>query len=142
VEPCVEHAQILFSSREVTLAVDCPENAVVQADQELLRIALTNYLTNAAKYGAEHTQVRLTVNEDNGKLTSAVWNEGAGFSPEEQSSLFGKFSRLANKNTLKNRGSGLGLYLTTYIIELHGGAVWAESVPGKWAQFNFSIPMR
>jgi Amt family ammonium transporter len=140
VEPCVEHAQIIFKSREVTLAVDCPDNLTVEADHELIRVALINYLTNAAKYGAERTQVRLTVNIDNGKLTTTVWNKGTGFRPEEQDSLFAKFSRLENKNTLRNRGSGLGLYLTKQIIELHGGKVWAESVPDKWAKFCFSVP--
>jgi signal transduction histidine kinase len=48
---------------------------------------------------------------------------------------------LDNKNTKRNRGSGLGLYLTKHIIELHDGKVWAESVPDKWAKFCFSIPL-
>lgn len=140
VAPCVEHAQILFDSREVTLSVDCPDNVTVQADHDLLRVALTNYLTNAAKYGATHTQVRLTVREEQGIISTAVWNEGAGFRPEEQASLFAKFSRLENENTYKNRGSGLGLYLTKHIVELHRGKVWAESVPEQWAKFSFSFP--
>jgi signal transduction histidine kinase len=110
-------------------------------DHDLLRVALTNYLTNAAKYGATQTQVRLTVREDQRELTTTVWNEGAGFHPEDQDSLFSKFTRLENENTLKNRGSGLGLYLTKHIIELHQGKVWAESVPEQWAKFCFSFPM-
>jgi PAS domain S-box-containing protein len=141
VEPCVEHTQILFDSREVTLSVDCPKNITVRADHDLLRIALTNYLTNAAKYGAANTQVRLTVCEEQGSVSTDVWNEGAGFRPEEQQLLFSKFSRLENENTYKNRGSGIGLYLTKYIIELHKGKVWAESVPEQWAKFGFSIPL-
>jgi signal transduction histidine kinase len=141
VEPCVEHAQILFKSREVTLSVECPEDVTVQADHELLRVALTNYLTNAAKYGAEQTEVRLSVREDQGELVTTVWNEGVGFRPEEEASLFAKFSRLENNNTLRNRGSGLGLYLTKHIIELHHGKVWAESVPDQWAKFCFSMPL-
>ena len=139
VKPCVEHSQILFQSREITLDVDCPENLMVLADHELLRIALTNYLTNAAKYGTTHTQVRLTVSEEQGTISTTVWNEGVGFRPEEQASLFKKFSRLENKNTHKIRGSGLGLYLTKNIIELHNGKVWAESVPKQWAKFCFSF---
>ncbi len=140
VEPCVEHAQIFFESREVTLTVDCPENVTVQADPDLLRIALANYLSNAAKYGATHTQVRLIVREEQGIISITVWNEGAGFRPEEQASLFTKFSRLKNENTVKKRGSGLGLYLTKHIITLHRGKVWAESVPEQWAKFCFSFP--
>ena len=140
VEPCVEHTQIFFESRDVMLTVDCPDHLTVQADADLLRIALTNYLSNAAKYGAAHTQARLTVHEEHGMISTTVWNEGMGFRPEEQAALFSKFSRLKNENTAKKRGSGLGLYLTKHIIELHGGKVWAESVPEHWAKFCFSIP--
>lgn len=140
VEPCVDRVQIFFESREVTLTVDCPENLTVQTDPDLLRIALTNYLSNAAKYGAAHTQARLTVCEEHGMISTSVRNEGAGFRPDEQAALFTKFSRLQNENTAKKRGSGLGLYLTKHIIELHGGKVWAESEPEQWAKFCFSVP--
>jgi PAS domain S-box-containing protein len=140
VAPCVDHTQIFFESREVTLTVDCPDNLTVQADADLLRIALTNYLSNAAKYGAAHTQTRLIVREEHDTISTAVWNEGTGFRPEEQAALFSKFSRLQNQNTANKRGSGLGLYLTKHIIELHGGKVWAESEPEQWAKFCFSVP--
>ena len=140
VESCVEQNRVLFESRKLTLSIDCPKKLYVYADHDLLRIALTNYLTNAVKYGAPQTQVRLLVDEDNGIVSTSVWNEGAGFQQEDQALLFTKFSRLKNENTRKQHGSGLGLYLVKSIIELHGGKVWAESVPGKWAKFCFSIP--
>ena len=140
VMPCIEQAGMLFESREVSLAVDCPENITVHADHDLLRIALTNYLTNAAKYGTENTQIRLSVSQENETISTTVWNEGAGFASQEQDLLFSKFSRLKNKNTKNKRGTGLGLYLTKHIISLHGGRVWAQSVPGQWAKFCFSVP--
>ncbi len=141
VEPCIEQTQVLFDSRCITLVVTSPETLTVLADPALLRIALTNYLTNAAKYGAENTQATLTVVKQQGIIATSVLNEGAGFSQAEQAMLFAKFSRLKNENTIKKRGSGLGLYLTKYILELHEGNVWAESVPGHWAKFYFSFPL-
>jgi signal transduction histidine kinase len=141
VAPCIEQTQILFDSRKVCLTVDCPDNLTVHADHDLLRIALTNYLTNAAKYGASEKQARLTVLENDGIISTTVWNEGAGFMPEEKDLLFTKFSRLKNEHTVKQRGSGLGLFLIKQIIELHQGKVWAESEPGKWAKFCFSFPI-
>jgi PAS domain S-box-containing protein len=140
VNPCVEQTQILFESRDLTLSVDCPKNLTVQVDQDLLRIALTNYLTNATKYASGKTPVRLMVDQKGDKVVTSVWNEGMGFLPEEKFLLFNKFSRLKNENTLKQRGSGLGLYLVKNIINLHGGKVWAESTPGKWAKFCFDFP--
>ena len=140
VSPCVEQTQILFESRDLSLSVTCPEDLVIQADHDLLRIALTNYLTNATKYAAVKTPVRLMVHQDDDNIITSVWNEGMGFLPEEQSLLFTKFSRLKNENTRKQRGSGLGLYLVKNIIDLHQGKVWAESTPGEWAKFSFIIP--
>ena len=104
-------------------------------------LVLTNYLTNAAKYGKEHGQATLTVVEDQGAMTVSVWNEGAGFTAEEKALLFSKFSRLKNENTANKRGSGLGLFLVKYILELHEGSVWAESEPGQWAKFCFRLPV-
>ena len=140
VEPCVQQVQPLFSSRNVQLEVQCPPTVDAHADQELLRIALANYLSNAAKYGREGGKARLEVREENGQVVASVWNEGAGFTSEDAEKLFGKFSRLQNENTRGRRGSGLGLFLCRQIAELHAGKAWAESEPGQWARFIFSFP--
>ena len=49
-------------------------------------------------------------------------------------------TRLKNENSVENRGSGLGRYLTKYIIVQHRGKVWAESVPEEWTKLGFSFP--
>ncbi len=141
VGPCVDQTRALFDSRGMTLTVTAPEKLSVIADPELMRISLTNYLTNAAKYGAENGQANLTVEINQDVLTVSVWNEGSGFSAEDKEKLFGKFSRLKNQNTANKRGSGLGLFLLKSILEQHQGTVWAESEPGQWAQFCFSFPI-
>ncbi len=141
VNACVDQTRALFDSRGVTLTVTSPEDLRVLVDPELMRIALTNYLTNAAKYGTENKQASLTVNVEQGFLTVSVWNEGIGFTVEEKESLFKKFSRLRNPNTANKRGSGLGLFLIRRILELHDGNVWAESEPGQWANFCFRFPI-
>ena len=125
----------------MTLTVTSPENLTAFADPELLRIALVNYLTNAAKYGAENKQATLTVVEEQGTISISVWNEGVGFKAEDREKLFAKFSRLKNKNTADKRGSGLGLFLIKSIVEQHAGEVWAESEPGQWAKFCFRLPV-
>ncbi len=141
VKPCVEHTRILFNSHGMSVHVDAPEELMIEADSDLLQIALTNYLTNAAKYGREQSQVIVTVMEEQNSLSTTVRNEGGGFSAEERSALFARFSRLKNENTVKKRGSGLGLYLTKHILEQHAGTVWANSVPEEWTEFGFSVPL-
>lgn len=142
VQPCVEQSTTLFESRSVNLQTRVPESLEIVADPELLRIALTNFLTNAAKYGRENGLARLEASRENGSVRVNVWNEGVGFSEEDRQKLFQKFSRLQNTNTRDKRGSGVGLFLTKQIVDLHQGEVKAESEPGQWAQFSFRIPVR
>jgi two-component system NtrC family sensor kinase len=140
IEPAFEQTTQLFQSRNINLTINAPVNLPVKADPELMRIALINYLTNAAKYGREGGEASLEVKLHTDNVEIQVWNEGAGFTPEEGGMLFKKFSRLRNTNTMDKRGSGLGLFLCTQILELHGGRAWAESEKGKWARFYFSFP--
>ena len=110
------------------------------ADPGLLRIALNNFLTNAAKYGREGGKATVNVKREGDLVTLTVWNEGEGFPPEEASHLFEKFFRIRNANTHAKRGSGIGLFTVKNIAELHGGRAWAESEPGAWAAFHLSFP--
>jgi signal transduction histidine kinase len=61
VDPSVSATQPLFDSRAIELEVVCPSDVQVQVDPELMRIALTNYLTNAAKYGRRNGSAQLEV---------------------------------------------------------------------------------
>ncbi|MFP4502953.1 MAG: cache domain-containing protein [Candidatus Hydrogenedentota bacterium] len=140
IDPCVEQSQPLFRSRDMTLEAACPDTLEAAADPELMRIALANFLSNAAKYGREGGTARLEAGIDDGKVYLRVWNEGPGFTPEEGEQLFTKFTRLRNENTAGKRGSGLGLFLCRQIMEQHGGRVWAESEPGQWACFHMEFP--
>jgi len=139
-EPAIEQAKPLFESRQIALEVAAPERIPATADGELLRIALANLLSNAAKYGREGGRARLAVTREGGEVRVAVWNEGAGFTREEGAKLFRKFTRLSNATTTGKRGSGLGLFLCQQILTLHGGRVWADSAPGEWAEFGFAFP--
>jgi signal transduction histidine kinase len=140
VDPAVDQAAVFFRSRRIAVAVECPEALTVFADPELLRVALNNYLTNAAKYGREGGRARVAAKLEAGRVTLSVVNEGDGFPPEEADHLFEKFYRLKNENTYTKRGSGLGLFTVRTVAQLHGGRAWAESEPGAWAAFHLAFP--
>ena len=140
VKPAVSLSMPLFNSRNISLELGSPEKLNAAADPELMSIALSNFLSNAAKYGKEGGKARLEVKEENGNIDVMVWNEGHGFTPEDNEKLFKKFSRIFSAETRDKRGSGLGLYLCNQIIDLHEGSIWAESEYGKWAAFYFKIP--
>jgi two-component system NtrC family sensor kinase len=140
IEPCATQVEPLLASRHMKLTTDCAHGMRVAVDEELMRIALGNYLSNAAKYGREEAAVQLAVRATEQNVEVSVRNEGPGFSEADRGRLFQKFSRLRNPHTSDKRGSGLGLFLCRRILELHGGEVWAESEEGHWAAFCFSFP--
>lgn len=142
VRVAVEHSAVFFRSRGITLRVSCPDSLPVVADPGLLRIALSNFLTNAAKYGREGGEARLAVAAHDGEVTLSLRNDGEGFPRAEAERLFEKFYRVRSEATRAKRGSGIGLFTVRRIAQLHGGAAWAESEPGAWAAFHLRVPVR
>jgi signal transduction histidine kinase len=54
--------------------------------------------------------------------------------------IFEEFQQADSSVTKKKSGTGLGLAIAKRIIEMHGGRIWVESVPGQGATFSFSVP--
>jgi PAS domain S-box-containing protein len=110
----------------------------VEADEKLMRSALTNLIGNAAKYSPHHSKVRITLLPDDEILRINVQDEGIGILPEDLVNLFEPFHRGANAQKIE--GTGLGLVIVKGIAERHGGSIEVESEVGKGTLFTFTIP--
>ncbi|WP_437719470.1 PAS domain S-box protein [Sorangium sp. So ce448] len=111
------------------------------ADPGRLEQVLTNLLSNAAKYGASETPIRIAVERRSGEVLVAVENEGRGIAPDELPRLFARYYRTREAKAGGAAGLGLGLYIVRGLVEAHGGRIWAESAPGK-TTFRFTLPLR
>jgi signal transduction histidine kinase len=115
------------------------EHMTAECDPSLLRVVLVNLLGNAVKYGDEGGEIRLSVIREAARLEVSVWNQGPGFAPEDRDKLFQRFSRLRQSTGRHARGTGVGLYSSWRIIQLHHGRIRARSEPGSWAEFSFEL---
>ncbi|MBE0528457.1 MAG: HAMP domain-containing histidine kinase, partial [Thermoleophilia bacterium] len=127
------------------ICMPSPDLPLVCCDPTLLRVVTVNLLDNAIKYGNEGGDIRVkaevTVDEKSGeRLRISVWNSGPGFSHGQQNKLFRRFSRLDDPAFKSLRGTGVGLYNSWRIVQLHKGRITAESEQGQWAEFSFEIP--
>ena len=139
------HPQADAHGIHLMTCVPSPSLPPVCCDPTLLRIVTVNLLDNAIKYGNEGGDIRVKaevgVDEKGGeRLRISVWNAGPGFSQAQQNKLFRRFSRLDDPALKSRRGTGVGLYNSWRIVQLHKGRITAESEQGEWAEFSFEIP--
>ncbi|MEO1349413.1 MAG: ATP-binding protein [Cyanobacteria bacterium J06635_15] len=125
---------------------------VVQADANLLSIALDNLLGNAWKYTSKREHARIefgAISSESLEFMSTkplrpnqgvyfVRDNGAGFDMQKASQLFKPFQRLHEKQDFE--GTGIGLATVQRIIQRHGGEIWAEAAIDQGATFYFSLP--
>jgi signal transduction histidine kinase len=112
----------------------------VAVDPNLIKIAIINLLGNGVSYGREGGRIDLEITFKHEGVVIGVKNEGEGFTDEQKAKLFRKFSRLDTDKALGIKGTGLGLYITWWIIQEHQGWINADSVPQKYARFTFFLP--
>jgi len=88
-----------------------------------------NLVTNSIKFSEAGSTVRLSLSRDGDELHMVVQDEGMGIAPEFLPHLFGRFTQSGPPNNRLHGGLGLGLSIVRHLVELHGGAIQAES-PG------------
>lgn len=114
-------------------------SSMIETDETKLRQVLTNLIGNALKF-TEQGMIEFGCIQQPGMLEFYVQDTGVGIAPEMHRLIFERF-RQANDNPKKEYGgNGLGLAISKAYIELLGGRVWLESVPGKGSTFRFTIP--
>ncbi len=111
----------------------------LRGDPSLLGVVLRNLLGNAIKYGKPGGKIELNAAHTNEGLHIQVFNEGPGFSSEDRDFLFKRFSRIRKPELMKQKGTGVGLYVSWRIVQAHGGRIWAESEPRSWARFHVRL---
>jgi len=92
-------------------------------DKDLIRIAITNLMSNAVKYNKAGGSVTVTVEETDDAVQIRVADTGIGISEEEAAKIFEKFYRSTDDRVQSVNGHGLGLALAKQIIELHQGTL-------------------
>lgn len=137
----VEVFQPLAQRKSITMDVGSMESMPkVRVDRDKLYEVLANLLENAIKFtpsgGRVHIDARVV---DDRHIKMNVSDTGCGISEEHMSKIFDKFYRV-EPGSGPVPGSGLGLAIAKGLIELHGGTIGVESVPGKGSHFYFTLP--
>ncbi len=110
------------------------EDVVVEADKNMLFEVISNLLINAIKF-TKQGSIIISITTKEGYAIVSIRDTGKGISPEISTKLFEKFTSSEN-------GTGLGLFIVKNIVELHGGKIWFEkNEDGIGTTFSFSLPL-
>lgn len=126
------------------ITMDEPEDTglTVSADPARLQLVLGHLLGNAVKFTSAQGRVSVTSRRVGEDVRIEVKDTGAGLTPKQMEGLWRPFAQAHDKSQRTNSGSGLGLYVTKGIVELHGGEVGCSSPgPGQGATFWFTLPL-
>lgn len=142
IEPAIEGEQKNLTDKEMRVEIlneTKLKSLRLLVDPELMRVVFANLISNAVKYGYQGGYISIGFKETEDSYVFNVKNNGEGIPPDKLTEIFGKFTRLEHVRH-KQKGTGLGLFNAKVIVERHGGKIWAESEPGKWADFAFTLP--
>lgn len=139
-----ETAGILGEQAHVAVSVAVPERSVtIAVDPSRIRQLLMNLLTNAIKYTPQGGEVAIDWEQANGNLVLNVRDTGVGIAPGDLPHIFDRFWRAdqARRRSGGRPGVGLGLAISKWIVEAHGGTIAVQSRPGRGTTFTVTLPM-
>ena len=113
----------------------------VQGDAQRLAQVLLNLLGNAIKFTREGGVSLALRREPGGALLLTVSDTGIGIAPSKHELIFQPFTQADGSVTRLYGGTGLGLSISRSLVELMGGRIWLESVPGQGASFHIALPL-
>lgn len=126
--------------KDIRFEATYDESIVFETDLYLIQRILENLLSNAVKFSASGKQVRLSVNEHEGKIRFAISDEARGFKAGEPGKLFQKFTRLSATPTAGESNTGLGLFIASQFAGMIGGTIELDNQEGDGCTFTLDVP--
>lgn len=143
VAEAAETASMLGEEAGVTIETGLPEApAPLRADRNRIRQLLLNLVTNAVKYTPAGGRVTIGLADRGSALVITVADTGIGIAAGDLPHIFDRFWRAdpARSREGERPGAGLGLAITKWVAEAHGGTIAVQSRPGRGTQFTVTLP--
>ncbi|MCK4419049.1 PAS domain S-box protein [Candidatus Aerophobetes bacterium] len=116
--------------------------ASIEADEDKIDQVMENLISNAIKFSPQGGKITISVEQAEAEVKISVADTGTGIPQKDLPRVFERFYRVENASTQRMGGAGLGLAIAKYIVESHGGKIWAESEVGKGSTFSFTLPIK
>ncbi len=129
--------------RNIKMKIEVPDEFIIKIDKTRIEQVIINLLSNAIKYTPPKGNIYISLNENDQWKEFSIKDTGIGLTQKELKSLFQKFGKIATTSKgveIETEGSGLGLYISKEIVELHNGKLIVES-EGKNMGSTFTVKL-
>lgn len=143
IKECINDLEYLAKNRELNVHFDHPNSVFLEIDRLRIEQVIINILFNSIKFTPPGGEVDIKLTENDEWIEISIRDTGVGLTKKEQNLLFQKFSKIERKGinfNIDSDGSGLGLYISKEIVELHKGMILVNS-KGRSRGSTFTIKL-
>jgi signal transduction histidine kinase len=141
----LEEACALVSSRaaakNISIVRDLREEIAYSGDEAFLHQLFLIFLDNAIKYSPQDTQVRVSLERQNGAIRARFEDQGMGIASQHLPFIFERFYRAAPYGSGEAHSGGLGLAIAQAVARAQGGSIECESTAGVGSKFTITLPV-
>tara|TARA_A200000113_G_scaffold216476_1_gene221816 strand:+ start:1341 stop:2237 length:897 start_codon:yes stop_codon:yes gene_type:complete len=131
--------ELKTTHKQASIILNCAVE-IMHADAYMLETIFNNLLENAIKYSGDNPKLEILVKQ-NGKFTEIIISDqGPGITAEEKQQIFKKFYRVGSEISRSQKGSGLGLFITSEFVQLHKGRIKCENNKPAGTKFIIELP--
>ncbi len=142
IDDAIVDLKLMADNKGLTIEKQVPGDLpLINGDKDKLANMLNSLVDNAIKFTNSGGKITLTASEEDGNLHITVNDTGIGIAKEFRSNLFKKFYQIDSSTTRRYGGTGLGLYISKHIVEVHNGKIWIESEEDVGTTVHVSIPI-
>lgn len=144
IETVIENCKLILEAmhKDVVVNIEKKTGIVsIEADVDLLELAINNLLENAVKYSNPPAHITIIQEQVEDEIKIIIKDKGIGIPPENVDHVFARFYTVDKARSRKFGGAGLGLSIVKTIIEKHNGEIKASSVLGEGTSFTITLPI-
>jgi heavy metal sensor kinase len=142
VQELFEDCEILAERKHISVKLGTLDDALVVGDIVRLRQLLLNLIDNAVKYTPEKGSIEISLFREQRLAKIRIKDSGVGIPAEDLSKIFDRFYRVDKARSREQGGSGLGLSISKWIADIHGGTISVESEVNNGSIFTVTLPLK
>lgn len=138
IDDALQEARLGAHRPEIVLTA--PQQLLIQGDPERLHQVMTNLLDNSIRYNPNGEPIRVTVENADTGVSVVVEDRGPGVAPADLEQIFERFHRADADRAARTGGFGLGLAISKWIVDLHGGTIMASNAAQRGCVMTVRLP--